>query len=77
LEEIKQLRVKQRVNSRDHFYDGLFTIPTFSEVLELLQTMNRQLNLSVGVYPETKHPTYFESVTLLFEVLSEIKMDSI
>jgi glycerophosphoryl diester phosphodiesterase len=67
LEEIKRLRVKQRLTSRDQFYNGIFTIPTFHEVLSLLQTMNKELNLNVGIYPETKHPTYFESKGLSFD----------
>jgi len=62
LEEIKTLRAKQRKEVRETSMDGLLTVPTLREVLDLLQKMNRQLKLDVGVYIETKHPTFFEEV---------------
>jgi glycerophosphoryl diester phosphodiesterase len=46
---------------RDRSFDGRFEIPAFSEVLELARRKN------VGVYPETKHPTYFRSLGLPLE----------
>ena len=61
LAEIKTLRAKERIpairpnNTR---YDGLFQIPTFAEVIQLAKRESRG-NRKVGIYPETKHPTYF------------------
>jgi glycerophosphoryl diester phosphodiesterase len=42
-------------------FDGLYQIPTLDEVIALAK--RRQ----VGIYPETKHPTYFDSVGLSLE----------
>lgn len=61
LAEIKMLRAKERIpairpgNTR---YDGRYEVPTFAEVIRLAQRMSRGGRV-VGVYPETKHPTYF------------------
>jgi len=63
LKEMKTLKAKERLSFRDHSYDGKFEIPTFKEILELLKTQKRK----VGVYPETKHPTYFQSIGLPLE----------
>jgi glycerophosphoryl diester phosphodiesterase len=67
LAEIKTLRAKERLPFRSHGWDGQFEIPTFDQVIELAQQLGRELNRPVGVYPETKHPTYFRSIGLPLE----------
>jgi glycerophosphoryl diester phosphodiesterase len=67
LAEIKTLRARERLPFRSHAYDGQFAIPTFDEVIELAQRLGRELNRPVGVYPETKHPTYFRGIGLPLE----------
>ena len=67
LAEIKTLRAKERLATRSHDYDGKFQVPTFDEVLDLAQQLGRELGRPVGVYPETKHPTYFGSIGLPLE----------
>ena len=67
LAEIKTLRAKERLAFRSHGYDGQFAIPTFDEVIELAQQLGRELNRPIGVYPETKHPTYFRNIGLPLE----------
>ncbi len=63
LAELKTLRAKERIpairpdNTR---YDGRYTIPTFAEVIALAKRESHG-GRKVGVYPETKHPTYFAS----------------
>ena len=47
---------------RSHAYDGQFEIPTFDEVIALAQQLGSARGRPVGVYPETKHPTYFRSI---------------
>jgi glycerophosphoryl diester phosphodiesterase len=42
-------------------------VPTFDEVIELAQRLGRELNRPIGVYPETKHPTYFRGIGLALE----------
>jgi glycerophosphoryl diester phosphodiesterase/CTP:molybdopterin cytidylyltransferase MocA len=61
LAEIKTLRAKERLPFRNQEYNGRFEVPTFQEVLDLARRR------SVGVYPETKHPTYFRSLGLPLE----------
>ncbi len=64
LAELKTLRAKERLPQlrKDNMaFDGQFEIPTFEEVLTLAKTHN------VGVYPETKHPSYFASIGLPHE----------
>jgi len=61
LAEIKTLRAVQRVPFRPQQFNGLFKVPTFREVLKLA------LREGVGVYPETKHPSYHQSVGLPLE----------
>jgi len=61
LAELKTLRAKERIpdvrpgNTR---YDGLFEVPTFAEVIQLARRESRG-GRKIGIYPETKHPTYF------------------
>ena len=67
LAEIRTLRAKERLAFRSHAYDGKFAIPTFDEVIELAQRLGTARGRPVGVYPETKHPTYFRSIGLPLE----------
>ncbi len=70
LAEIKTLRARERLPElRQHntLYDGLFQIPTFDEVLKLRKQLSRELHRDIGIYPETKHPTYFRSIGLGLE----------
>ena len=67
LAEIKTLRAKERLAFRSHQYDDQFTIPTFDEVLALADSAGRRRGRVVGLYPETKHPTYFRSIGLPLE----------
>jgi glycerophosphoryl diester phosphodiesterase len=64
LRELKTLRAKERIpelRPRNTLYNGRYEIPTFQEVLDLAE------RLDVGVYPETKHPTYFRGIGLPLE----------
>ena len=70
LAEIKTLRAKERlpdVRQRNTIYDGLFQIATFDEVLRLRKQLSNELHRTIGVYPETKHPTYFRTIGLGLE----------
>jgi len=62
--ELSTLRAKERlplVRPDNTSYDGQLPIPTLDEVLALA------VREGVGVYPETKHPTYFDSLGLSLE----------
>lgn len=68
LAEIKSLTAKERLPQlRSKTNDGRFEIPTFEEILELLKNINAERDVPVGVYPETKHPTYFREIGLPHE----------
>jgi glycerophosphoryl diester phosphodiesterase len=67
LAEIKTLRARERLPFRSHQYDGRFEIVTFDEVIELAQKLRSASGGAVGIYPETKHPTYFRSIGLPLE----------
>ncbi len=81
LAELKTLRARERLpelrkaNAR---YDGAFSIPTFEEVLDLVAAADAQRAAvaraaglppppRIGIYPETKHPSYFASLGLHFD----------
>lgn len=67
LAELKTLRAVQAFPDRDHQYDGLYEIPTFDEVIALLRARSAEQGRTIGIYPETKHPTYFASIDLDME----------
>jgi len=67
LAEIKTLRARERLPFRSHDRDGMYPIPTFDEVLALADVKSRETGRTIGVYPETKHPTYFRSIGLPLE----------
>jgi glycerophosphoryl diester phosphodiesterase len=64
LAELKKLRAIERlpdVRPANTAFNGLFEVPTFQEVIDLA------LRYGVGIYPETKHPSYFDSLELSLE----------
>jgi glycerophosphoryl diester phosphodiesterase len=65
--EITTLRARERHPFRGHEHDGRFKIPRFEEVLELARTKSAEIGRTIGVYPETKHPSYFRSLGLPLE----------
>lgn len=70
LAELKTLRARERLPGlRTTEFDGQFEIPTLEEVLDLLDDVNGQSanGRTIGVYPETKHPSYFAGIGLPLE----------
>jgi glycerophosphoryl diester phosphodiesterase len=72
LAEIKTLRARQRLPQlRSTAFDGRFAVPTLQEILDLVAQTNTSAGRSgrarVGIYPETKHPSYFASIGLALE----------
>jgi glycerophosphoryl diester phosphodiesterase len=67
LREIKTLRAVQRLRFRPTQYDGAFEIPTFAEAIALAQDAHKRTGRVIGIYPETKHPTYHQQVGLALE----------
>jgi glycerophosphoryl diester phosphodiesterase len=67
LAEIKQLRAVQTNAARSKDYDGDFQIPTFEEVLELVVRESAARGRRIGIYPETKHPSFHLALGLPLE----------
>jgi glycerophosphoryl diester phosphodiesterase len=67
LAEIKTLRAVQPLAERDQSHNGKYPIPTLEEVLDLAKTEGARVGRTVGVYPETKHPTYHGNLGLKLE----------
>ena len=67
LAEIKQLRRVQDFAERPQQFNGRFEIPTLEEVIALAKRKSEEKGRVIGVYPETKHPTYHRSIGLPLE----------
>ncbi|GAB3547342.1 glycerophosphoryl diester phosphodiesterase [Actinopolyspora lacussalsi] len=70
LAELKTLRATERLPElRQHntVFDGRFEIPTFQEIIDLERELSRELGRRIGIAPEIKHPSYFDSVGLGME----------
>ena len=67
LAEIKTLRAKERLPFRNQAFNGQFEIPTLQEVIDLAKQKGAEKGRTVGIYPETKHPTYFQERGLALE----------
>ena len=62
LEELRTLRARERLPElRGTGFDGRFAIPTLDEAIALAA------RAGVGVYPETKHPSYFAALGVALE----------
>ena len=67
LAEIKTLRAKERLPFRNQSSNGQFEVPTFAEVIALAKRKSAETGRTIGIYPETKHPTYFRGIGLPLE----------
>jgi glycerophosphoryl diester phosphodiesterase len=67
LAEIKRLRAVQDFADRPQQFNRKFEIPTLKEVIELVKRKSREKGRVIGIYPETKHPTYHQSIGLPLE----------
>lgn len=65
--EIKTLKAKQAFADRDQSHNGKYLIPTFQEVIDLAKAESARTGRTIGIYPETKHPTYHAALGLAFE----------
>ncbi|PPK67890.1 glycerophosphodiester phosphodiesterase [Actinokineospora auranticolor] len=70
LAELKTLRAVERIpelRQENTIFNGRYQVPTFQEVIDLRKRLSRELGREIGIYPETKHPTYFRSIGLELE----------
>jgi glycerophosphoryl diester phosphodiesterase len=70
LAELKELRARERIPAQrpaNVSFNDQFQVPTLDEVIELAKAQSRAKGRTIGIYPETKHPTYFRSIGLPLE----------
>lgn len=67
LSEIKTLRAVERTQTRDQSFNGKYEVLTFQEVLALAKELSQKHKRTIGVYPETKYPSYFKSLGFKIE----------
>jgi glycerophosphoryl diester phosphodiesterase len=70
LAELRTLRATERLpglRPANTAYDGRFRVPTLQEVIDLVRIESRRTGRRIGIYPETKHPSYFRSIGLPLE----------
>ena len=84
LAELRTLRARERLpalrpaNAR---YDGLYAVPTFAEILQLVRAKEAETGRRIGLYPEIKHPTFLlqeagiDLIDLLVTALREADLD--
>jgi glycerophosphoryl diester phosphodiesterase len=67
LAELKTLRAKERLpllRPGNKAWDGRFEVPTLAEIIALAKRESAARGRTIGIYPETKHPTYFAAIGL-------------
>ena len=70
LAELKTLRAQERIpdiRPQSAGFNGLFEVPTLQEVIDLVKAKEAETGRSIGIYLETKHPSYFHSIGLSLE----------
>ncbi|WP_432485480.1 glycerophosphodiester phosphodiesterase [Kineococcus esterisolvens] len=70
LAELKTLRAEERLpelRQESTIFDGAYEVPTFEEVLDERERLSEELGREIGIIPEIKHSTYFESIGLPME----------
>jgi glycerophosphoryl diester phosphodiesterase len=65
--EIQQIRAVQAFGERDQAFNGRFRIPSLDQVIELAKRKGAEEGRTIGIYPETKHPTYHQQNNLALE----------
>lgn len=58
LAEIKQLHAHERLKNRFPQDKSSFQVPTFAEMIELVQGLNKTTGREAGIYPELKEPKW-------------------
>src|SRR4029453_18990447 len=67
LAEIKTLGARQTRAGRPTQFNGQFKIPTLQQIIRLVKYQSRTRGRRIGIYPETKHPTFHKDLGLPLE----------
>jgi glycerophosphoryl diester phosphodiesterase len=85
LAEIKTLNAIERLpNLRGtRFNNDELKVPTLTEIIDLVKQVEKETGRKIGIYPETKHPTFLASEgkyidgTLINQSLGELLVDTL
>ncbi|MBJ8432289.1 glycerophosphodiester phosphodiesterase [Acinetobacter pittii] len=70
LSELQQLKARERIpefRPANTAYNDLHPVPTLEQVIELAEANYKKTGKIIGLYIETKHPTYFKNQKLAME----------
>ncbi len=67
LAELRSLRAVQPRPDRSKEFDGQFLVPTLAEIIALAQRESKARGRNIGIYPETKHPSWHCALGLSLE----------
>jgi glycerophosphoryl diester phosphodiesterase len=67
LAEIKTLGARQTRGGRPTEFNGKFKVPTLQEIINLVKREAKKRGRRIGIYPETKHPTFHKTIGLPLE----------
>ena len=67
LAEIKTLGARQTRGGRPTEFNGQFKVPTLQEIINLVKRESKKRGRKIGIYPETKHPTFHKTIGLPLE----------
>lgn len=70
LNELQQVKARERIpefRPANTAYNDLYSIPTLEQVIELAEANYKKTGKIIGLYIETKHPTYFKNKNLAME----------
>ena len=79
LAELRTLRVRERVGNirpSNTAFNGLYQVPTFAEIVQLVRAKEAETGRTIGLYPELKHPTFLleaEGIDLVDLMLRELR----
>ena len=83
LAELKTLRARERIPAirpANVQFNDRFEVPTLQEIIDLAKAESARTGRTtrtIGIYPETKHPSYFQSIGLPLEpVLLKLLADN-
>ena len=63
LSELQQLKARERIpefRPANTAYNDLYPVPTLEQIIELAEANYKKTGKIIGLYIETKHPTYFK-----------------
>ena len=70
LSELQQIKARERIpefRPANTAYNDLYPVPTLEQVIELAEANYKKTGKIIGLYIETKHPTYFKNRNLAME----------